>query len=220
MMTAPIRVVIADDHAFARYGIRALLEGDPTITVVAEASTGKQAVQQVLECHPDVIVMDVRMPDGDGIWATREIQRVRPQTKVLVHSSFEQDPNVMAAMRAGACGFLVKDDDETQLPRAIHAAASGAWIVSLSDTARMRPWFDQLATARRENAFPQLTPREREILNILAMPRQTTRSTANRLGISTKRVVNAINDIKTKLGVTEHDDLITMARQAGLGTHT
>ncbi|WP_067832913.1 response regulator transcription factor [Actinomadura kijaniata] len=219
-MTAPIRVVIADDHAFARYGIRALLEGDPTITVVAEASTGKQAVQQVLECHPDVIVMDVRMPDGDGIWATREIQRVRPQTKVLVHSSFEQDPNVMAAMRAGACGFLVKDDDETQLPRAIHAAASGAWIVSLSDTARMRPWFDQLATARRENAFPQLTPREREILNILAMPRQTTRSTANRLGISTKRVVNAINDIKTKLGVTEHDDLITMARQAGLGTHT
>ncbi|WP_406340236.1 response regulator [Streptomyces sp. NBC_00648] len=213
-----IRVVIADDHAFTRYGLRVLLESDPGITVVAEASDGHEAVDQTIRFLPDVVVMDVRMPNGSGLWATQEIKRARPDTKVLVHSEYEADPNVMAAMRAGASGFLMKAGDVTQIIRAVRDVAAGAWIFNLSDTARMRPWFDEVRTARREAAFPQLTPREREILNIIAAPKQTTASAAARLGISTKRVENAVTDIKAKLGATDRAQLITMARAAGLGT--
>ncbi|MFE6127779.1 response regulator [Streptomyces sp. NPDC056437] len=218
-MEEGIRVVIADDHAFARYGLRMLLDSDPDINVVAEACDGREAVSRVLEFRPDVVVMDVRMPNGDGIWATQEIQRARPETKVLVHSEYDEDPNVMAAMRAGASGFLLKaGDDVTQLTRAVRDVAAGAWIFHLADTARMRPWFDQLRTARREGAFPQLTAREREILNIIAIPKQTTRTAAARLGISHKRVENAVTDIKTKLGAVDRAELIALARAAGLGT--
>ncbi|WP_326647223.1 MULTISPECIES: response regulator transcription factor [unclassified Streptomyces] len=217
-MEQGIRVVIADDHPFTRYGLRVLLESDPGITVVAEAADGREAVARVLEFHPDVVVMDVRMPGSDGLWATREIQRARPGTKVLVHSQHEDDPNVMAAMRAGACGFLLKAGEVTQITRAVRDVAAGAFIFHLSDTARMRPWFDQLGTVRRDNAFPQLTAREREILNVLAIPKQATRTAAGRLGISHKRVENALTDIKTKLGATDRAHLIALARAAGLGT--
>lgn len=218
-MEEGIRVVIADDHPFARYGLRMLLDSDPDINVVAEACDGREAVGRVLEFRPHVVVMDVQMPNGDGIWATQEIQRARPETKVLVHSQHDEDPNVMAAMRAGASGFLLKaGDDVTQLTRAVRDVAAGAWIFHLSDTARMRPWFDQLRTARREGAFPQLSSREREILNIIAIPKQTTRTAAARLGISHKRVENAVTDIKTKLGAVDRAELIALARTAGLGT--
>lgn len=213
-----IRVVIADDHAFTRYGLRVLLESDPEITVVAEARDGHEAVEQTLKHHPDVVVMDVRMPNGSGLWATQEIQRSRPGSKILVHSEYEADPNVMAAMRAGASGFLMKAGEVTQILRAVHDVAAGAWIFNLSDTARMRPWFDQLREARRDTAFPQLTIREREILNLIAAPRQTTASTAARLGISPKRVENALTDIKAKLGAADRMELVAMARAAGLGT--
>lgn len=218
MTDQKIRVVIADDHAFTRYGLRVLLESDPGITVVAEAGDGREAVEQTLRFLPDVVVMDVRMPNGSGLWATQEIQRARPGTKVLVHSEYEADPNVLAAMRAGASGFLMKAGDVTQIIRAVRDVAAGAWIFNLSDTARMRPWFDDLRTAQRDAAFPQLTSREREILNIIATPKQTTASAAARLGISTKRVENAVTDIKAKLGATDRAQLITMARTAGLGT--
>lgn len=218
-MEQGIRVVIADDHPFTRYGLRVLLESDPGITVVAEACDGREALRHVLEFHPDVVVMDVRMPGGDGLSATQEIQRARPGTKVLVHSEYEADPTVMAAMRAGASGFLLKaGDDVTQLTRAVRDVAAGAWIFHLSDTARMRPWFDQLRTARRDGAFPQLTTREREILNVIAIPKQTTRTAAARLGISHKRVENALTDIKAKLGATDRAELIALARAAVLGT--
>jgi DNA-binding NarL/FixJ family response regulator len=213
-----IRVVIADDHAFTRYGLRVLLESDPDITVVAEAHDGREAVEQTLKFCPDVVVMDVRMPNGSGLWATQEIQRSRPGTKVLVHSEYEADPNVMAAMRAGASGFLMKAGDVTQILRAVHDVAAGAWIFNLSDTARIRPWFDELRDARRDTAFPQLTAREREILDIIATPRQTTASAAARLAISTKRVENALTDIKAKLGAPDRTELVAMARAAGLGT--
>ncbi|GGX73131.1 response regulator transcription factor [Streptomyces anandii] len=217
-MDRGIRVVIADDHPFTRYGLRVLLESEPGITVVAEACDGREAVSRVLEFQPDVVVMDVRMPNGDGLWATQEIQRARPGTKVLVHSEHEGDPHVMAAMRAGASGFLLKaGEDVTQLTRAVRDVAAGAWIFRLSDTARMRPWFDQLRTARRDSAFPQLTTREREILDIIALPGQTTRTAAARLGISHKRVENALTDIKAKLGATDRAELVALARAAGLG---
>lgn len=213
-----IRVVIADDHAFTRYGLRVLLESDPAITVVAEACDGHEAVEQTLKHRPDVVVMDVRMPNGSGLWATQEIQRALPGSRVLVHSEYEADPNVMAAMRAGASGFLMKAGEVTQILRAVHDVAAGAWIFNLSDTARMRPWFDELREARRDTAFPQLTVREREILNLIAVPQQTTASTAVRLGISPKRVENALTDIKAKLGAADRMELVAMARAAGLGT--
>ncbi|QEV65223.1 DNA-binding response regulator [Streptomyces spectabilis] len=213
-----MRVVIADDHAFTRYGLRVLLESDAGITVVAEARDGREAVEQTIGLRPDVVIMDVRMPNGSGLWATREIRRAHPDTKVLVHSEYETDPNVMAAMRAGASGFLMKAGDVTQIIRAVRDVAAGAWIFNLSDTSRMRPWFDELRTARRDGAFPELTPREREILNLIATPSQTTAGVAARLGISTKRVENAVTDIKTKLGAADRAQLIAMARAAGLGT--
>ncbi|WP_282791598.1 response regulator transcription factor [Streptomyces sp. CC224B] len=216
-MEQQIRVVIADDHAFTRYGLRVLLESDADITVVGEACDGHEAVEQTLKLRPHVVVMDVRMPHGSGLWATQEIQRAGLGTKVLVHSEYEEDLNVMAAMRAGASGFLMKAGDVTQIVRAVRDVAAGAWIFNLSDTARMRPWFDELRTARRETAFPQLTPRERDILDIIATPRQTTASAAAHLGISTKRVENALTDIKAKLGVNDRMELIVQARAAGLG---
>ncbi|GAA0416345.1 response regulator transcription factor [Streptomyces luteireticuli] len=213
-----IRVVVADDHAFTRYGLRVLLESDSGITVVAEARDGREAVEQTVEHRPDVVVMDVRMPHGGGLRATREIRRASPATKVLVHSEYEADPNVMAAMRAGASGFLVKEGDVAQIIRAVRDVAAGAWVFNLSDTARMRPWFDELRAARRDTAFPELTPREREILDIVARPHQTTAGAAAFLGISTKRVENALTDIKAKLGAADRAELIAKARAAGLGT--
>ncbi|MFF4234048.1 response regulator [Streptomyces sp. NPDC001820] len=224
-----IRVVIVDDQPFARYALRMLLDADPRIRVVADACNSQQAVQRVSEFHPDVVIMDVRMPEKDGgpvtdkagITATREIVRLRPQTRVLVHSDYDGDPLVAAAMRVGACGYLRKADKrEDQLAMLILVVASGASVFNWGDD-RMRRLFDTAYTAQRQTALPQLTPRERDVVNLAAAPQEPpNRVIARRLGIGEGRVATYLSEAKQKLGAADRKELIAMARAAGLGTET
>jgi DNA-binding NarL/FixJ family response regulator len=122
-----IRVVIADDQQLIRAGFRALLESEPDLDVVAEASSGREAVEQVTQLRPEVVLMDIRMPDGDGLWATEQIVRdpALHGTHIVVVTTFELDEYVARAIRAGASGFLVKDTEPTELIRAVRVVASG-----------------------------------------------------------------------------------------------
>ncbi|MFE7767367.1 response regulator [Streptomyces sp. NPDC057438] len=224
-----VRVLIVDDHSFARYALRMLLEADPRIRVVADASNAQQAVQRVSEFHPDVVLMDVRMPERDdgpvvdkaGITATREIVRLRPRTRVLVHSDWDEDPLVAAAMRVGACGYLRKADKrEDQLAMIILVVASGASVFNWCDD-RMRRLFDTAYTAQRQSALPQLTPRERDVVNLAAGPQEPpNRVIARKLGIGEGRVATYLSEAKQKLGASDRRELITIARAAGLGAET
>ncbi|GAA3141649.1 response regulator transcription factor [Streptomyces echinatus] len=221
-----VRVLVADDEPFARFALRMLLEADPRICVVADASTGREAVQRTAEYHPDVVIMDLRMPEKDGgpiidragITATKEIVRMRPQTRVLVHSSYDTDPLVAAAMRAGAAGYLRKADKrEEQLAMLVLVVASGAAVFNWSNE-RMRHLFDTAYNAQRQSALPQLTPRERDVLNLAATAEEpSNRVIARKLGIGEGRVATYLSEAKVKLGAVDRKDLIAQARNAGLG---
>jgi DNA-binding NarL/FixJ family response regulator len=223
-----VRVVVADDQALARLALRMLLETHPRIQVVGVASNRQEAMQQVAELRPDVVVMDVRMPEADrhpiandaGIAATREIVRLYPTTKVLVHSDWDDDPLVSAAMRAGACGYLRKADrDEDQLALIILIVASGASVFNVG-TDRMRRLFDAAHSTHRRSALPALTPAEREIVNLAATPETpTNQEIATVLGIAKQTVANRILDARIKLGAVDRRALISLAREAGLGMH-
>ncbi|MFJ9816590.1 response regulator [Streptomyces sp. NPDC101151] len=222
-----VRVVVADDQPFARFALRMLLDAHPRIHVVAVACNGQEAVQRCQEFHPDVVVMDVRMPEAGtgpitetaGITATRQIMRTQPTTKVLVHSEWDGDPLVVSAMRAGACGYLRKADrDEDRLALIILVVASGASVFT-SDNERLRRLFSTAYTAHRESALPLLTPAEREVVNLVASPDEpSNQEIATVLGIAKKTVANRILQAREKLSASDRKELIAMARAAGLGT--
>jgi DNA-binding NarL/FixJ family response regulator len=225
-----VRVLIVDDHAFARYALRMLLEADPRIQVVADASNARQAVQRVSQFHPDVVLMDSAMPEAEdggpivdrsGITATREIVRLHPRTRVLLHSDWDKDSFVAAAMRAGACGYLRKADKRPdQLGMIILVVASGASVFNWSDD-RMRRLFDTAYTAQQMSALPELTPRERDVVNLAAGPQEPpNRTIAQKLGIGEGRVATYLSEAKQKLGACDRRELIAIARAAGLGTES
>lgn len=223
-----VRVVVADDQALARLALRMLLEAHPRIQVVGVASNRQEAVRRVAELRPDLVVMDVRMPEANGrpvaddagISATREIVRMHPTTKVLVHSDWDEDPLVSAAMRVGACGYLRKADrDEDQLALIILIVASGASVFNVG-TDRMRRLFDAAHTTHRRSALPALTPAEREVVNLAATPEApSNQEIAAVLGIAKQTVANRILDARIKLGAVDRKALIAFARAAGLGMH-
>jgi DNA-binding NarL/FixJ family response regulator len=210
-----IRVVLADDHPVVRAGLAALLTSLDGIEVVGVASTGREAVREVITSRPDVAVLDLQMPDLDGFAATRELGRSAPDVAVLVLTMFEDDDSVFAAMRAGARGYLVKGAEQEEIARAIQAVAAGEAIFGPGVARRMLGFFS--APPPAAEPFPELTTRERQILDLLAAGLSNS-AIADRLDLASKTVANNVSAIFTKLGIADRSAAIVQARNAGLGT--
>ena len=214
MSDAVTRVVVADDHPMVRDGLRALLGSVPTMEFVGEAASGREAVRAAVVDRPDVLIMDLHMPDLDGVAATAEIARTAPSVAVLVLTMFDDDESLFAAMRAGARGYLVKGAGQVEIVRAITAVASGEAIFGPGVARRVLGYF--AAPPRPEPTFPELTPRERDVLDLVAAGLPNA-AIAARLGLSAKTVGNHTSTIFTKLQVAGRAEAIVRARDAGLG---
>jgi len=208
-----IRIVVADDHPIVRDGLTALLGSVPGFEVVGVASTGKDAVREVILSKPDVAVLDLRMPDLDGFAATRQIAKAVPSVAVLVLTMFEDDDSVFAAMRAGASGYLVKGAEQEHIIRAIRSVAAGEAVFGPGVAQRVLGFF---RTAPAAEPFPELSSREREILDLIASGLSNA-AIGHRLGVASKTVANNISTIFTKLRVADRKQAIVRARDAGLG---
>jgi DNA-binding NarL/FixJ family response regulator len=214
----PLRVLVADDHPLFRQGLRTAIEAGDGVEVVGEAETGVEAVALTLELQPDVVVMDVQMPERNGIEATREIVGQSPHVGVLVLTMFEDDDSVFAAMRAGARGYLLKGSDHDEIVRAIRAVSSGEAIFGPAIATRLMAYF-AASPGGPAQAFPELTAREREVLELIAQGHSNA-AIADRLVLSQKTVRNHVSNIFTKLQVADRAQAIVRARKAGLGRNS
>lgn len=213
----PIQVVIVDDHPVFRDGLAMLLSSMEGIEVVATAGDGRAGIDTIAEAQPDVVVMDVQMPELDGIAATREITATQPHIGVLVLTMSNDDETVFAAMRAGARGYLLKGAAQSEIRQAIDMVASGGLVFGAEIARRVNEFFVNGPSANvPELAFPQLTAREREILDLLAAGRSNAQI-AQTLYLSPKTVRNNTSNIFTKLQVADRAEAIVRARDSGMG---
>ena len=215
-MSDSLTVVIADDHPVFREGLRGILASVEGVEVLGEAATGKEAVEAVATHQPDVVVMDLHMPDLNGIEATRRILHESPHVGVVVLTMVEDDASVFAAMRAGARGYLLKGADKAEIVRAIHAIGSGEAIFGPAIARRVIEYFSAPQVAGPPQAFPELTAREREILDHIAQG-LNNETIARKLYLSPKTVRNHVSNIFAKLQVADRAQAIVRARDAGLG---
>jgi len=209
----PLRVLVADDHPLFRAGLRQLLDTQPTLTCVAEAANGAEAIELATALRPDVAVLDLHMPVVNGVEAARAITREAAAVGVLMLTMLDDDESVFAAMRAGARGYLLKGSGPAEVVHAIHAVGSGAAVLGPSIAQRVLDYF---ATPASTDEFADLTNREREILGMLADGHPNARI-AERLHLSTKTVRNHVSSIFTKLHVADRAEAMLRARRAGLG---
>ena len=207
-----LRVVIADDHPVYREGLAGLIGTEDGVEVVGQAMNGAEAVELVTTLEPDLLVLDLEMPQVDGMAALHEVSSRAPRTAVMVLTMYGNDDAVFEAMKAGARGFLVKSADPEQVLRAIRTVADGGVVLSAALGERMSDWFTTLQ--QEHGPLSQLTPREREVLNLMCRGRDNT-AIASALGISPKTVRNVVSSIFTKLGVAHRADAIAKARAAG-----
>lgn len=210
------RILVADDHVAFRQGVRALLAGEPDLEVVGEAGDGQDVLERTAALQPDVVLMDLGMPRGGGIQATRRLCEVSPHVRVLVLTMYEDDESVYTALEAGARGYVLKGARKSELLRAIRAVASGELIVGPAVAGRVLRRLGTAARAGTADVFPMLTDREREVLALLAV-HLTNPEIAARLHLSEKTVRNHVSNIFTKLGVATRSEAVTRARDAGLG---
>jgi DNA-binding NarL/FixJ family response regulator len=214
-MSERIDILLADDHAHFRAGIRALLLTEADVAVVGEATTGDEAVERAAALQPDVILMDLNMPGVHGIEATRRIVFSSPHIAVLVLSMFEDDDSVFAALQAGARGYLLKGAPKVELVRAIRAVSSGEAIFGPSIARRLMSYFAAVHKVTPAHSFPELTEREREILALIAQ-HQSNSAIARHLTLREKTVRNYVSNICAKLQVVDRAEAIIRAREAGL----
>jgi DNA-binding NarL/FixJ family response regulator len=215
-MPDAIRVLVADDHQIFRDGLRALLASSPDAVLVGEATTGPEAVALSAQLQPDIILMDIQMPEANGIVATGQIVAMSPHIGVLIVTMFEDDATVFAAIRAGARGYVLKGARHEEMLRAIRAVASGEAIFSPAIAARLMAFFGQLRPQAPPRLFPELSDREREILALLAQGDKNA-EIAERLVLSPKTVRNHVSNILSKLHVADRTEAILRARESGLG---
>ena len=215
-MTNPIRVLIVDDHPAVRVGVRGLLDLVEGIEVVGEAATSDEAVELTHTLEPTVVIMDLRLPGIGGIEATRRVIREQPDVAVLVLTMVEDDGSILAAIRAGARGYLRKEAGRDELARAVTAVAHGEFITSPGIAARVAAFFGS-ARPEHRTTFSGLSEREHEVLDLIAAG-SNNQAIAQQLFLSPKTVRNHISSIFAKLQVADRAEAIVKAREAGLGS--
>jgi DNA-binding NarL/FixJ family response regulator len=211
------RVLIADDDHLMRAGLAELLSDEPDIDLIGQASTGRDAVERARRLDPDVVLMDVRMPDLDGIEATRELTRVAPRARVLILTTFEQDDYVFGALRAGASGFLLKRTRPEDLIEAVHTVAAGESLLSPSVTRRV---IDRMAQQPAPDLADQaklreLTAREREVLELVARG-LSNREIATQLVVEESTIRSHIRRILMKLDLRDRIQIVIFAYETGV----
>jgi len=216
-VTAPIRVLLVDDDALMRAGLDAILSSDAGVEVVGDAPDGRVAVERVRRLRPDVVLMDVRMPELDGIAATREVVAVAPDVRVVILTTFEDDDYIFGALTAGASGFLLKRTSPEQLLEGIRAVAAGDSLLSPSVTRRV---IDRMATlpsgeAVLDRRVDALTPRERDVLEQLARGLSNA-EIAGALVIEESTVKTHVKRILMKLGLRDRVQAVIFAYESGL----
>jgi RNA polymerase sigma factor (sigma-70 family) len=210
-------VVIADDDDLMRAGLKAVLSSDESVDVVGEASDGRAALDEVRARRPDVVLMDVRMPNLDGVAATRELVTASPEAKVVILTTFEQDDYIFGALNAGASGFLLKRTSPEDLIAAIHTVAAGESLLSPSVTRRVIDRMAQqpVAGAAFDRRLDELTPREREVLEQVARG-LSNREIADALVIEESTVKTHVKRILTKLRLRDRVQAVIFAYESGL----
>jgi DNA-binding NarL/FixJ family response regulator len=215
----PVRVLLVDDDDLMRAGLRSVLSSDETIDVVGEAGDGRDAVECVRRLGPDVVLMDVRMPNLDGIAATREVLAARPEAKVVILTTFEEDDYIFGALRAGASGFLLKRTSPEDLIGGLHTVAAGDSLLSPSVTRRVvermagqpAPAPDAAASARLQ----ELTPREREVLELVARGLSNS-EIATAFVIEESTVKTHVKRILMKLRLRDRVQAVIFAYESGV----
>ena len=217
----PINVLIVDDHTLFRSGIRKMLEGEPDMCVVGEAGTGREALEQARRLIPDVILMDIKMPEPpgsdqalDGIEATRILHREMPHVGIIFCTVFEDDEFVFAGLQAGGRGYIVKDDDPETMLRAIRAVAHGESLLGPTIAQKVMRQFSALP-GKQTPMVDELTPREMEVLKLIA-DGLSNKDIAETLVLSEKTVKNHINNIFSKLHVYDRSQAMLYAIRKGL----
>ena len=213
-----IRVAIADDQQLIRAGFRSLLEAEPDLEIVGEAGTGSEAVALVTRERPDVVLMDIRMPEGDGLWATEQIvaNPALAGTHIVIVTTFELDEYVARAIRAGASGFLVKDTESVELIRAVHVVAGGDALLSPGVTKRLLERVaGSLKDAPDTRQLAVLTEREREVLGLVGLG-LTNDEIGRRLFLSPLTAKTHVSRIMAKLGARDRVQLVVVAYETGL----
>jgi DNA-binding NarL/FixJ family response regulator len=212
-----LRILIAEDHPLFRKGVISLLSSVLEFEVIGEAATGEEAVARAAQLQPDVVLMDLQMPEVNGIEATRRILQESSNIRILMVTLFEDDDSVFMALRAGARGYVLKDADEEEMVHAIRAVGRGEAIFSPAIATRLLAFFAASPPGSAPpQAFPTLTARERQILHLIAHGHPNP-SIARQLSLSTKTVGNYVSNIFTKLQVADRAQAIIRAREAGLG---
>jgi len=215
MDQVPVRLVVVDDHPVFRLGMTALLASIDGLAVVAEAHDVRSAIDAVTEHEPDVVLMDLNLGEESGVVATREIVSRRPDVGVLVVTMLDDDDNILAALRAGARGYLLKGAGPAEIERAVRAVAAGELLLAPGVVERALPHL--AGTRAPTKVFPQLTDREHDVLELVAQGLDNLHI-ARRLGLTDKTVRNNLSNVLNKLGVADRGAAIARARDAGLGT--
>jgi DNA-binding NarL/FixJ family response regulator len=215
-VTDRVRIVLVDDDDLMRAGLRSVLSSDETIEVVGEAGGGREAVDRIRQLRPDLVLMDIRMPNLDGISATREVLAASPDVKVVVLTTFEQDDYIFDALSAGASGFLLKRTKPEELIAAIHTVAEGDSLLSPSVTRRV---VDRMATqpspVQSSRRLDRLTPREREVLELVGRG-LSNREIAEAFVIEESTVKTHVKRILMKLGLRDRVQAVILAYETGV----
>jgi DNA-binding NarL/FixJ family response regulator len=213
MTETPLHVLLVDDHEIVRRGLRNLLAERKDLNVVGEASTAKEAVDEALRLHPDVVVMDLRLPDGSGVEACREIRDQSPDTKVIILTSFADEDALFSAVMAGAAGYVLKDLDAARLQDAIVTVGRGG---SLLDPKMATAVLERIRRGQlnhpADDALSMLTPQEDRILNFIGEG-LTNREIANELRLSEKTIKNYVSQIYAKLNIERRSQAASIATE-------
>lgn len=205
-----IRILIVDDHEVVRLGLRALIESDASMEVASEAGTAQEALDSVERCKPDIVILDIRLPDGDGLDVCRDIRRRYPDTKVIILTSYIQKDLVSEAIRCGANGYVVKDVGNEKLLQAIYSAYFGETVLDAKSVTRLAEQFRKIDSQLEAFAFKDLSHREMDVLRVLARGK-SNRQIGSELNLSEVTVRNYVSTIFNKLGMSNRIELALYA---------